>query len=100
MRVALFVACYNDTFFPAAGRATVEVLERLGVAVDFPLDQTCCGQLHHNTGYRPEATRLAARFVDVLAPYAAVVTPSASCAGMVRDGYASLGVAGAPPVHE
>jgi L-lactate dehydrogenase complex protein LldE len=100
MRVALFVACYNDTFFPAAGRATVEVLERLGVEVDFPLDQTCCGQLHHNTGYQPEARRLAERFVEVFAPYEAVVTPSASCAGMAREQYGTLGVAGGPPVHE
>jgi L-lactate dehydrogenase complex protein LldE len=100
MRVALFVACYNDTFFPAAGRATVEVLERLGVEVDFPLDQTCCGQLHHNTGYRPEATRLARRFAEAFAGHDAVVTPSASCAGMVREQYPTLGVGGAPPVYE
>ncbi|MFL6136388.1 MAG: (Fe-S)-binding protein [Frankiaceae bacterium] len=100
MRVGLFVACYNDTFFPAAGRATVEVLERLGVEVDFPLEQTCCGQLHLNTGYRPEATRLATRFVETFGAYDAVVTPSASCAGMVREHYAALGATGAPPVHE
>ena len=100
MRVALFVACYNDTFFPAAGRATVALLERLGVEVDFPLEQTCCGQLHLNTGYRPEAARLAGRFSEVFAAYDVVVTPSASCAGMVREHYGELGADPGVPVHE
>src|SRR5919202_6523295 len=99
MRVALFVACYNDTFFPEVGKATVTLLERLGVDVDFPLEQTCCGQMHANTGYRPEAARLATRFAHVFAGYDAVVTPSASCAGMVREQYAGLGVSGVPVVH-
>src|ERR687890_413642 len=58
MRVALFITCFNDTLFPETGRATVEVLERLGVEVDFPLAQTCCGQMHFNTGYQREAIPL------------------------------------------
>ena len=59
MRVALFITCFNDTLFPATGRATVEVLERLGHEVVFPEVQTCCGQMHFNTGYQREAIPLA-----------------------------------------
>jgi L-lactate dehydrogenase complex protein LldE len=90
MRVALFVTCFNDTLFPATGRAVVEVLERLGCEVDFPEAQTCCGQMHANTGYQLEAVPLARRFVRVFADADVVVSPSASCVGMVRDQYARL----------
>ncbi|MEU1423939.1 (Fe-S)-binding protein [Kitasatospora sp. NPDC005751] len=85
MRIALFITCFNDTLYPGTGRAVLTVLERLGHTVEFPRDQTCCGQLHFNTGYRPEAVPLVARFARAFADYDAVVTPSASCAGMVRD---------------
>ena len=51
MRAALFVTCFNDTLFPGTGRAVVELLERLGVTVEFPEEQTCCGQMHVNSGY-------------------------------------------------
>ncbi|MFF5767407.1 (Fe-S)-binding protein [Streptomyces tanashiensis] len=85
MRVALFLTCFNDTMFPDTGRAVVTVLERLGHTVDFPLEQTCCGQMHYNTGYRPEAVPLVDRFARTFDGYDAVVTPSASCAGMIRD---------------
>ena len=57
-RVALFITCFNDTMFPQTGRAVVTVLERLGVGVDFPLEQTCCGQMHFNTGYAQETQLL------------------------------------------
>jgi len=87
MRVALFITCFNDTLFPATGRATVEVLERLGMEVDFPLAQTCCGQMHFNTGYQREAIPLVRRFVEVFGGYEAVVAPSGSCVGMVRELY-------------
>ncbi|AUG81989.1 Fe-S osidoreductase [Kitasatospora sp. MMS16-BH015] len=90
MRVALFITCFNDTMFPGTGKAVVEVLERLGHTVDFPMEQTCCGQLHFNTGYRPEALPLVDRFTRAFAGYEAVVTPSASCAGMVREGHPLL----------
>ncbi|MGW6914306.1 (Fe-S)-binding protein [Kitasatospora sp. NPDC054939] len=90
MRIALFITCFNDTLFPGTGRAVVEVLERLGHTVDFPTGQTCCGQLHFNTGYRPEALPLVRRFADAFAAYDAVVTPSASCAGMVRANHPLL----------
>ncbi|MFI8081989.1 (Fe-S)-binding protein [Kitasatospora sp. NPDC086009] len=85
MRIALFITCFNDTLYPGTGRAVLTVLERLGHTVEFPRDQTCCGQLHFNTGYRPEAVPLVARFARAFGDYDAVVTPSASCAGMVRD---------------
>jgi L-lactate dehydrogenase complex protein LldE len=85
--VALFITCFNDTLFPETGRATVEVLERLGVEVEFPLEQTCCGQMHFNTGYQREAIPLVRRFVDVFKGYDAVVAPSGSCVGMVRELY-------------
>ena len=66
MRVALFITCFNDTLFPATGRAVVEVLERLGHEVTFPLDQTCCGQMHFNSGYADEGIALARRLERVL----------------------------------
>jgi L-lactate dehydrogenase complex protein LldE len=95
VRAALFITCFNDTLFPSVGRATVEVLERLGVGVDFPEEQTCCGQMHWNSGYQLEAAPLARRFVRTFADAEAIVCPSASCAGMVREGYARLaGLAG------
>ncbi|HEY7381811.1 MAG TPA: (Fe-S)-binding protein [Gaiella sp.] len=84
MRASLFVTCLVDTLFPHVGRATVEVLERLGVEVDFPRAQTCCGQLHWNAGYMEQAALLARRFGDVFAASEVVVTPSGSCAGHVR----------------
>jgi L-lactate dehydrogenase complex protein LldE len=85
MRVALFITCFNDTLFPETGRATVRLLERLGCEVDFPEEQTCCGQMHLNSGYREEGLRLARRFREVFAGADAVVAPSASCVGMVRE---------------
>jgi L-lactate dehydrogenase complex protein LldE len=87
MRVSLFVTCFNDTLFPRTGEAVVRVLERLGCTVDFPLDQTCCGQMHWNTGYQRQALPIVRRFVEVFSGADAVVTPSASCAGMVREYY-------------
>jgi len=90
MRVALFITCFNDTLFPETGKAVVRLLERLGHEVAFPLEQTCCGQMHFNTGYQREALPLARRFVRVFEPYEAVVSPSASCVGMVREFYPRL----------
>ena len=87
MRVALFITCFNDTLFPGTGRATVELLERLGHEVVFPEAQTCCGQMHFNTGYQREAIPLVRRFVEVFGDYDAVVAPSGSCVGMVRELY-------------
>src|SRR3954471_19780644 len=85
MKVALFITCFNDTLFPQDGRDVVELLERLGCEVDFPLEQTCCGQMHVNSGYAHEAGRLMERFPRVFAGYDAVVSPSASCVAHVRE---------------
>jgi L-lactate dehydrogenase complex protein LldE len=87
VRIALFVTCIGDAMFPEAGRATVEVLERLGHEVVFPHEQTCCGQMHLNGGYTREAEALARRFVEVFGAHDAVVAPSASCVGTVRELY-------------
>ncbi len=86
-RASLFITCFNDTLFPETGRAVVRLLERLGVTVDFPLEQTCCGQMHFNTGYVNETVPLVRRFVTAFADAEFVVSPSASCVGMVRDHY-------------
>jgi L-lactate dehydrogenase complex protein LldE len=85
LRVALFITCFNDTLFPDTGRAVVTLLERLGCEVDVPLEQTCCGQMHFNSGYADDGLALARRFERVFAGYDAIVSPSASCTGMVRD---------------
>ncbi|TDC03414.1 (Fe-S)-binding protein [Nonomuraea longispora] len=90
MRVALFITCVNDTLFPGTGKAVVSLLRRLGCDVDFPAAQTCCGQMHVNTGYRQEGVRLARHFTEVFAGYDAVVSPSGSCAAMVREQYPKL----------
>ncbi|MEV6055120.1 (Fe-S)-binding protein [Streptomyces sp. NPDC052107] len=101
MRVALFITCFNDTLFPGTGRAVVTVLERLGHTVEFPQEQTCCGQLHFNTGYRADSVPLVARFARTFADYDAVVTPSASCAGMIRENHPVLaGEYGQAPLQE
>ncbi len=78
MRVSLFATCLVDTLYPEAGRATVALFERLGVEVDFPLAQTCCGQMHVNTGYRREALPLVERMVRAFEASETVVAPSAS----------------------
>jgi len=85
LKVALFATCFNDTMWPETPKATVRLLERLGVTVEFPMEQTCCGQMMTNTGYAGEAVPLVRRFVDVFADYDAVVAPSGSCVGSVRD---------------
>ena len=90
VRVSLFVTCLTDTLVPETGVAVVRVLERLGHEVDFPREQTCCGQMHLNTGYRREGRALARRFVSVFADADVVVAPSASCVGTVRDLYPAL----------
>ena len=90
MRVALFITCLVDGVFPEVGKATVAVLERLGVRVEVPLAQTCCGQMHTNTGYGSMAEPLVAQFVDAFADFDAVVTPSGSCAGSVRHQHPAL----------
>ncbi|CAN5456518.1 (Fe-S)-binding protein [soil metagenome] len=94
-RVALFVTCMVDMIYPEVGMATAELLERHGVEVVFPYEQTCCGQPAFNAGYRDEARVLARRFIDVFEPFVrqglvdAIVVPSGSCATMVSHFYAT-----------
>ncbi|HWH19312.1 MAG TPA: (Fe-S)-binding protein [Solirubrobacterales bacterium] len=92
MRVGLFITCLTDTLYPEAGIATVEVLERLGHTVVVPAGQTCCGQMHANSGYAEEALPLVWRFVRAFGgdDLDAVVAPSGSCVAMVRHHYPRL----------
>jgi L-lactate dehydrogenase complex protein LldE len=90
LRAALFITCYNDTLFPDTGKAVVRVLERLGHTVEFPAGQTCCGQMHWNTGYQSEALPLVKRFVEQFRGAEAVVVPSSSCVAMMRDHYPKM----------
>jgi L-lactate dehydrogenase complex protein LldE len=90
MRVSLFITCYTDTLFPETGRAVVAVLERLGHTVVFPEAQTCCGQMHVNTGYQREALPLLRHFAATFKDAEVIVSPSASCVGLVRELYPAL----------
>jgi len=90
MRASLFITCYNDTLFPETGRAVVQLLERLGVELSFNSAQTCCGQMHANTGFHTEAFSQAKRFVQLYRDEECVVIPSSSCVAMIRDQYAGL----------
>src|SRR5579871_5100782 len=90
MKVSLLVTCLGDALFPDVGVATVRLLRRLGVEVDFPAAQTCCGQPHFNSGYRGDARDLARHTVRTFAGTNRVVTPSGSCAAMVKLEYPEL----------
>jgi L-lactate dehydrogenase complex protein LldE len=85
MKVALFVTCLNDTMFPSTGQAVVRLMRRLGVDVDFPSAQTCCGQMHVNSGYVAEAIPAVRTFVEAFTGYDAVVAPSGSCVASARQ---------------
>jgi L-lactate dehydrogenase complex protein LldE len=90
MRASLFITCYNDTLYPETGKAVVRLLERLGVDLGFHPRQTCCGQMHANTGFRTEAFCQAKRFVRMYQDTENVVIPSSSCVAMIRDQYPGL----------
>jgi L-lactate dehydrogenase complex protein LldE len=90
MRIALFITCLTDTLFPDTGKAVVTLLERLGHQVEFPDSQTCCGQMHFNSGYRRESLPLARGFAASFDGYDAIVSPSASCTAMVREYHGQL----------
>jgi L-lactate dehydrogenase complex protein LldE len=93
VRVSLFITCYNDTLFPETGKSVVRVLERLGHTVDFEPAQSCCGQMHWNTGYLREAVPLIRHFVDVFSDAEIICVPSSSCVAMVRDHYRKAAIA-------
>jgi len=90
VRIALFATCLADALFPNAAKATVALLERLGHEVVFPPGQTCCGQMHVNTGYLQEALPLVRHHVDTFEPYEVAVAPSGSCVGSVRHQHAMV----------
>lgn len=85
MRVGLFVPCYVDAFEPEVGIATLELLERLGCTVEYPFDQTCCGQPMTNTGCHAEAAATEALFVKNFSGFDYIVAPSGSCVHQVRE---------------
>jgi len=90
LRISLFIACYNDTLFPETGKAVVQLMERLGHEVDFPQAQTCCGQMHYNTGYQKEAVPLVRQFVEIFGQAEVICIPSSSCAAMIKDHYLKI----------
>ncbi len=89
-RVALFLPCYCDALFPQVGRSVVKLFERLGVPLEYPMQQTCCGQPAFNAGLWSEAGALARRFADVFSSFPWIVVPSGSCGAMARVFYAAL----------
>lgn len=91
-RVAIFATCFNDTMFPDAPKATVRLLRRLGVDVEFPPGQTCCGQMFTNTGYAPDALGLVKQYVELFSRYDHVVLPSGSCTGSIREQHHMIAV--------
>ena len=99
MRVGLFIPCYIDQLFPDVGFATVEVLEKHGVEIDFPRAQTCCGQPMANTGCREDTRPLAVKFFEIFKDYPYIVCPSGSCVSMVRHHYDDY-LAGRPGFEE
>jgi L-lactate dehydrogenase complex protein LldE len=90
LQISLFITCYNDTFFPQTGKAVVAVLEKLGHTVEFRPAQTCCGQMHYNTGYHPAALPMMEHFVEVFRGAEAICIPSSSCVAMIRDHYPKM----------
>jgi L-lactate dehydrogenase complex protein LldE len=92
--ISLFITCYNDTLFPQTGKAVVTVLERLGHRVEFRRAQTCCGQMHYNSGYHGEALALMRHFLDVYGGDGGgedpICVPSSSCVSMIRDHFPKL----------
>jgi L-lactate dehydrogenase complex protein LldE len=90
VNISLFITCYNDTLFPETGKAAVTVLERLGHHVEFRRAQSCCGQMHYNTGYQKEALPLLRNFVEVFADAEVICAPSSSCVAMIRDHYPKM----------
>jgi L-lactate dehydrogenase complex protein LldE len=89
VKVALFATCLVDGLFPEVGRATVRLLRRLGHEVVFPQEQSCCGQMHLNTGYPSDALPLIRRHVEAFEGFEAIVAPSGSCTGSIRHQHAA-----------
>ena len=90
MRITLFVTCLADALSPGVGRSAVALLERLGHQVEFPLAQTCCGQMHVNTGYQRDALPLVRHYVETFEHCDVIVAPSGSCVGSIRHQHAMV----------
>ena len=90
MHIELFITCYNDTLFPDTGKAVVAVLERLGHTVEFRAAQTCCGQMHYNTGYQRDAAGMMRHFLEVFRDAETICVPSASCVAMIREHFPKM----------
>jgi L-lactate dehydrogenase complex protein LldE len=90
MKIALFATCLVDGLFPDVGKATIRLLRRLGHDVELPLRQSCCGQMHINTGYPREAVGLVRNHVATFADYDLIVAPSGSCVGSIRHQHADV----------
>jgi len=88
--ISLFITCYNDALFPETGKAVVAVLERLGHSVEFRPAQTCCGQMHYNTGYQHEAVAMMHHFLKVYRDAETICVPSGSCVAMIRDHFPKM----------
>jgi len=89
-KVTLFIPCLVDSLRPEVGEATVKVLRKIGVSLDYPSKQTCCGQPAFNSGYQKQATVAAKRFLNIFDHSTIIVCPSGSCVNMVRDHYLDL----------
>jgi len=90
MKVSLFIPCLTDQFFPRVGLNLVKILKKAGASVDYPMEQTCCGQPAFNSGYHEEAIELAQRFLQVFRTAEYIVAPSGSCTSMVRIFYPEI----------
>ena len=99
-RVSLFVTCIVDMIYPATGMSVADILEHLGVQVDFPPDQTCCAQPAFNSGYHDEARTVARHFFKAFRDAEVIVTPSGSCAAMLRHEYPQLFTAADGELYE
>lgn len=92
MKVALFVPCYVDQFYPQVAIATLQLLEKLGLTVHFPADQTCCGQPMANAGFSHLTTSCNERFIENFSGYDYIVSPSGSCVLHVKEHMHSEGM--------
>ena len=87
MKIGLFIPCFINELYPNVALDTLKILESFGLDVEYPMEQTCCGQPQANTGLRDEAALLAKRFLKIFKKYDYIVAPSGSCVSMVRDNY-------------
>ena len=87
MKIGLFIPCYVDQFYPQVAIATLSILEKLNLQVDYPLQQACCGQPMANTGCTDEAKKAAKNYVSSFKHYDYIVCPSGSCVSFVRNHY-------------